>query len=281
MPNIKNLLIIIPVIALFGVWNVYGHTLAAPLTGLASTNLHILSTSLAGTESDPTETTKEIVVTKDSNLKGENIKKGVSIFGGDGTLVPGPVPKTGQTKKYQDHDDAHLQKGLKWPTPRFTVNKNNQDEDVGTVTDNLTGLIWLKNANCAKDPMSWTNALKEVENLNKTGKMQNNDCKDTSKLLEDSSITQRHQNDWRLPNVKELRSLIHYGFHDPALSNTAGTAKWTEGEPFTGTLSSLYWSSSSHSNSTSNRWLVDLKFGGVHSDVETFVGYVWPVRGGQ
>ena len=33
-----------------------------------------------------------------------------------------------------------IQVGVPWPNPRFTDNGD------GTVTDNLTGLIWLKNA---------------------------------------------------------------------------------------------------------------------------------------
>ena len=45
--------------------------------------------------------------------------------------------------------DGDLQKGVAWPNPRFTDNAN------GTVTDNLTGLIWLKNANCFGRPV-WT-----------------------------------------------------------------------------------------------------------------------------
>ncbi len=53
-----------------------------------------------------------------------------------------PVPRTGQTTSYAVRDDGALQKGVAWPTPRFTDNNN------GTITDNLTGLIWLKNANC-------------------------------------------------------------------------------------------------------------------------------------
>lgn len=52
------------------------------------------------------------------------------------------VSKTGQTTSYGTRDDGALQKGVAWPNPRFTDNAN------GTVTDNLTGLIWLKNANC-------------------------------------------------------------------------------------------------------------------------------------
>ena len=55
---------------------------------------------------------------------------------------PSPVPKTGQTTSYATGDDGELEKGVAWPNPRFTDNNN------GTVTDNLTGLIWLKHANC-------------------------------------------------------------------------------------------------------------------------------------
>lgn len=39
--------------------------------------------------------------------------------------------------------------------------------------------------------------------------------------------------DWRLPNVRELYSLIHLQFFFPALSNAAGTARWTNGDAFT------------------------------------------------
>ena len=51
-----------------------------------------------------------------------------------------PVPKTGQTTPYVAGDDGTLQKGVAWPAPRFTDNSN------GTVTDKLTGLIWMKDA---------------------------------------------------------------------------------------------------------------------------------------
>jgi len=51
-----------------------------------------------------------------------------------------PVPKTGQTTSYDTRDDGALEKGVAWPTPRFTDNNN------GTITDNLTKLIWMKNA---------------------------------------------------------------------------------------------------------------------------------------
>ncbi len=69
-----------------------------------------------------------------------------------GTIYPAPVPQTGQTISYATGDDGALQKGVALPSPRFTDNGN------GTVTDNLTGLIWLKNANpCG--PKNWYDAI--------------------------------------------------------------------------------------------------------------------------
>jgi DNA-binding beta-propeller fold protein YncE len=56
------------------------------------------------------------------------------------TFYPAPVSKTGQAISCADGDDGALQKGVVWPIPRFTDNQN------GTVTDNLTGLMWIKNA---------------------------------------------------------------------------------------------------------------------------------------
>jgi hypothetical protein len=67
---------------------------------------------------------------------------------------PAGVPKTGQTDCYYDDgtsgtctcgttncpsgQDGDLEKGVAWPDPRFTDNGD------GTVTDNLTGLVWLE-----------------------------------------------------------------------------------------------------------------------------------------
>lgn len=54
--------------------------------------------------------------------------------------VPAPVAKTGQSVIHSTGDDGESQKGVAWPNYRFTDNSD------GTVTDNLTGLIWLKDA---------------------------------------------------------------------------------------------------------------------------------------
>ena len=160
---------------------------------------------------------------------------------------------------------------MAWPNPRFT------DNGTGTVTDNLTRLIWLRNASCTVSTRDWATALADVVSLNNTGTMNGNNCADTSN-------SGGHQTDWRMPNVLEMQSLIHYGLYYPAVPNTAGTGQWVEGDPFTGVRSDWYWSSTSSPVSSSSRvWLVHLGPGYVGGPgfVDPIIGYVWPVRGGS
>jgi hypothetical protein len=160
-----------------------------------------------------------------------------------------PVPKTGQTTPYAAGDDGTLQNGVAWPTPRFTDHGN------GTVTDNLTRLIWLKNAN-AFGEKNWADALSAANGLH-----------DGVAGLTDGSVA----GDWRLPNLRELQSLIDYGRYGPALP---------AGHPFTSAQSSYYWSSSTYAGFTTYAWGVYFYDGGVHGNGESNGFYVWCVRGG-
>ncbi len=137
-----------------------------------------------------------------------------------------------------------------WTGVRFTDNGD------GTVTDNLTALIWLKNANCYGPP-NWATALSNANTL------ANGSCG-----LSDGSTAGQ----WRLPNVNELHSLIDLTQSNPALP---------AGHPFTGVRSSFYWTSTPVADSTSYAWFVFLYNGVVGDDDETMTYYVWPVRGGQ
>ncbi len=197
----------------------------------------------------------------DTDLVPENIKQGVNIFGVVGTYPLSGVAKTGQTTLYATGDDGDLQKGVVWPNPRFTDNNNN-----GTVTDNLTGLIWLRNANCF-GPRTWTQALNDANTL----------ASGSCGLLDGSTASQ-----WRLPNLKELQSLIDFAYYNPALSNAAGTGKWVAGDPsFTGVQSDFYWSGTTYANVTIFAWRVHLDAGDANGANKPTTHYVWPVRGGQ
>ena len=82
---------------------------------------------------------------------------------------PANVWRTGQTNCYDTNaniipcvgtgQDGEYRAGVAWPSPRFTDNGN------GTVTDNLTGLIWLKDAGCLGE-QTWANALNSANTLN-------------------------------------------------------------------------------------------------------------------
>ncbi len=245
-------------------------------------------------------------VNGDADLVSGNIRSGIDIFGvtgdpnvvdtstgdavaGDillgkkawvdgaevtGTAYPAKVAKTGQTTCYDASgaviscigtgQDGDPQKGVAWPTPRFTDNGD------GTVTDNLTDLVWLKKANCGGtkkwiDAMPFANALYDGWTGDGTG----GDC-----TLSDGSIA----GEWRLPNVKEFASLFDFGYFSPALSNAAGTGHWTEGDPFLGVEANLYWTASSYVGTPTNAWFVYLVSGVVNLGAKSAAYYVWPVR---
>jgi hypothetical protein len=161
------------------------------------------------------------------------------------------VPKTGQTETYGTRDDGALQKGVAWPTPRFTDNGN------GTVTDNLTRLIWMKNAN-AFGTKTWDDALTAANGL-KSG--------DAGTDLADGSKA----GDWRLPNVRELQTLIDYGRVNPTLPTN---------HPFTNVISYFYWSSTTTVGKTNAAFGVNFNDGPAGGEYKSSGGYVWCVRGG-
>jgi len=161
-----------------------------------------------------------------------------------------PVAKTGQTMSYRSGDDGDLQKGVPWPDPRFTDNGN------GTVTDNMTGLIWLKNGSCY-GARNWAEALSDANGL------ASGSCG-----LTDGSIA----GDWRLANVREISSLTDFSRSFPALP---------AGHLFTNVQPSFYWSSTTIAGYTVSAWTVPMHSGGVHYDDKGTSHYVWPVRSGN
>jgi len=166
------------------------------------------------------------------------------------------LPRSGQTTSYASGDDGTVMAGQPAPSPRFTAAD-------GTVTDNLTGLVWLQNANC-KDTvggvvkgsgfLTWTNALSWSNSL-ASGK-----CG-----LTDDSVA----NQWRLPTRKELQTILDHSQYNPAVPAN---------HPFSNVQTSSYWSSTTYAYSTTFAWFVILIDGSVDYASKTDTRYVWPVR---
>lgn len=163
------------------------------------------------------------------------------------------VPRTGQTTSYATGDDGDLEKGVAWPNPRFTDNGN------GTVTDNLTGLMWLQEPTCM-GPASWTNWLTLISNLSSGTDY---GC---------ANYTAGTFDDWRMPNRFELESLLDLSETHPALP---------AGHPFINVIS-YYWSSTTYAQDTNEAWQVDVSgYGGMRTATKGLAWRSWPVRGGQ
>jgi len=157
------------------------------------------------------------------------------------------LPKTGQTTSYETGDDGDLQMGVVWPSTRFTDNGD------GTITDNLTGLMWDRNGNRPGAARTWVQVLSDCNGLSLGG-----------------------HSDWRLPNRKELMSLLNYEESD--------TADWLNNYPthhFSGVLNNRYWPSTTYAPNTSRAWSVYMGRGGLMSQVKTYNYYALAVRGGQ
>jgi uncharacterized protein DUF1566 len=153
--------------------------------------------------------------------------------------------------------DGDIQAGVASPTPRF------MDRGNGTVRDNLTGLIWLKDTTCFPEPggaLLWADALTAANTLGSP------DCG-----LSDGS----KPGDWRLPNIREFQSLLDFGQTAPALP---------AGHPFLNVNrnGTTYWSSTTVVPNPRYAFIVRMDVGFTWLDIKDLTfHHVWPVRGGD
>lgn len=188
--------------------------------------------------------------------------------------APAPPPNTGQTVCYNESgsqtvctgtgQDADRHAGISWPTPRFTDNSN------GTITDNLTGLIWLKNANCTDSSGGVTKnngSLYWIYALPWCNSLASGICG-----LQDGSTAGQ----WRLPSRRELMSLINW--------QQANNSSWLINQGFQNVQAYHYWSSSSSASSPNSAWYVNFEaYPDFVATLATQWGpaYVLPVRDGN
>jgi hypothetical protein len=129
------------------------------------------------------------------------------------------------------------------------------DNGDGTVTDKYTGLMWKKcsepdtTANCSGSHSTyiWADAITLCEGLTYAG-----------------------YSDWRLPNMKELFSLIKYVASSPYIDSTY----------FPSTVNGAYWTSTTYAPNTTNAMYVDFYSGNVAFCDKTLNHYVRCVRAG-
>jgi hypothetical protein len=146
----------------------------------------------------------------------------------------------------------------------------------GTVTDTVTGLIWLQQANCFANH-DWAAA-----NVAAAG-LKNGDCGLTDKSS---------PGDWRLPTQAEWTATVARTvgagslgctfLFAPSLTNDAGTGCYLDGSTssLTGVAADKYWSSTTFDVSPGAAFYRDLLSGTGSAGPKGNTFLVWPVRGG-
>jgi hypothetical protein len=141
--------------------------------------------------------------------------------------------------------DGEFRRGVSWPIPRFELQGD-------IVLDRLTGLVWTRDANLAEFPLTWQEALDFIEGMNR---------KKTFGFL-----------DWRLPNRRELRSLVSHQTRKPALP---------EEHPFQNVFLGWYWTSTTAAINTAYAWYLHMEGARMFYGSKEQFFLLWPVRGGE
>ncbi|MCG8598735.1 MAG: DUF1566 domain-containing protein, partial [Verrucomicrobiales bacterium] len=130
------------------------------------------------------------------------------------------------------------------------------------VKDNLTGLLWSRctvgqawndvtnRCEGEADTFTWKEALNEVQRLNQANTL--------------------NYPDWRLPNIKELSSIVNLGCISPAIDE----------EAFPGTPTGDYWSSSVYVRYAGRAWFMDFDLGNDYASNKKYYKHIRLVRGG-
>ena len=126
--------------------------------------------------------------------------------------------------------------------PRFETNDN-------TVRDKQTGLMWPRNAALAEFPLAWDEAFSFIREQNHLGLY--------------------GYNDWKLPNRREMYSLIDLETINPSLPPD---------HPFVDVFNGYYWTSTSCARLPDQAWYIHLGGARVFKGMKYNAYMIWPVR---
>ncbi|HHC73217.1 MAG TPA: DUF1566 domain-containing protein [Thiotrichales bacterium] len=138
----------------------------------------------------------------------------------------------------------------------------------GTVTDTVTGLMWKRcsegssGEDCATGEaalFSWQEALQQAEAVNAAGGFAG-------------------YADWRLPNIKELASLVEPSCYEPAINATVFPNTRIDGDDWG---LGAYWSASPYAYGTESSWYIFFAYGHDFAYDRSLGFFVRLVRGGR
>lgn len=126
---------------------------------------------------------------------------------------------------------------------------NRFQEQNEVILDRQTGLMWTKNGSLSEFPMTWKEAFAFINELNR------------SRLY--------GYGDWKLPNRRELFSLMSHETINPSLPRP---------HPFVNIFTSYYWTSTSSTRLPKQAWYIHLGGARVFPGIKYSSYMVWPVR---
>lgn len=179
------------------------------------------------------------------------------------------LPMTGQALCYDTTgnaidcagtgQDGMSRTGVAWPAPRFTITycdntgpcmDQTSDCDANSstdiVTDNLTGLVWVRNVGSTL--RAWQDSITHAENMSLCG-----------------------HSDWRMPNLNEMQSLYNNGVDR--------TDMWLQEHGFALVPFGDYQTSTMYAPNPARIWTVNIGFGYTGFATRGSTLYVIPVRG--
>lgn len=175
-------------------------------------------------------------------------------------IITRGLPKTGQITQYRAGDDGQYEAG--WWKGRLNANNRQRwiaktiaGDDI--VVDRATGLMWAADGNLLGCyfglAINWNGAIDFCEGMGPFAGF----------------------SDWRLPNVKELNSIIEY---DAALN--AAFLSLIQEPPFANTKHNFYWVSTTDADDITQAYIQNFHDGLIDVDAKDQGHYIRAVRKG-